>query len=404
MHDNASIHGLKNNRIKILMFTDNLICGGKERRLLSLIKGLKVMPEYSVELAIVDNDIFYDINDLKVNLHVLDRSVRWDPWVFIKFIKLCKLIEPDLIHSWGSMPAIYAIPAARLLNIKLFNSEITTIRTSKKIVSEIRRLITFKFSDLIAGNSIKGLRSYDTPGYKSVYIPNGFDFSRLNKIKSKKFLLGKYQINTPKIVGMVAVLNYKKDHITFLIAAMEILKQRNDVSFLVAGKGDRLNAYKLMTKEFDKIIYTGPVKNIESVISIFDIGVLTTNSPQYEEGLSNAIIEYMALGKPVLATNSGGTPELVIDGYNGFLLKPKDPNELINKINYLLDNEPVCNAMGKTGKDIIRNKFSVELMTRLTVQAYKDLLNGKDNNSPLKFDLNSGALYTRHETSATMGN
>ena len=72
--------------------------------------------------------------------------------------------------------------------------------------------------------------------------------------------------------------------------------------------------------------------NIEEIIKLFDICVLTNNTNGHAEGISNSIMEYMALGKPVIATNAGGNKELILDKVSGFLIKPFDINDLLKRI------------------------------------------------------------------------
>ena len=95
-------------------------------------------------------------------------------------------------------------------------------------------------------------------------------------------------------------------------------------SFVLAI-GENLKSFESMIPiEFkDKIIFTGKQKHVESIINIFDIGVLCSC---YGEGISNTIMEYMALGKPVIATDCGGNKEIVVHNVTGFLIEPKNPH------------------------------------------------------------------------------
>jgi glycosyltransferase involved in cell wall biosynthesis len=84
-------------------------------------------------------------------------------------------------------------------------------------------------------------------------------------------------------------------------------------------------------------------------------------------------MEYMALGKPVIATNSGGTPELVKNGVNGYLIPPNDINELIAKIQLLLESKNKRIQLGSHGRMIIKNEFSLEKMTNKFVELYNKI-------------------------------
>ncbi len=377
-------------KVKVLMLTDNLACGGKERRLLSLLKVLKNNNLFDIELALIDNQIFYEEIPLSKNkIHIIGRNIKRDPIVFWKIVKLIYRLNPAIIHSWGSMPSIYSIPAVKLLNKKLLNAEIVNAPKSVHYINKLRTKISFRYSDLIVSNSEAGLISYSAPKEKSIYIHNGFDFNRLNNLESVQFVKEKYNIKTEKIVGMVGAIYPKKDYITFLLSAMDILKMLDDVTFVVVGDGKMLNNYKELTKDFDRIIYLGSQKNIESIINTFDIGVLCTNSKIHGEGISNSIIEYMALSKPVVATEGGGTLEIINDGINGFICKSRNPNHLTEKIMHLLNDKSIAKTMGMNARKTIETKFSIDLMVSKTLDAYSALLN---SSIPLNEKVNENTI------------
>ena len=124
----------------------------------------------------------------------------------------------------------------------------------------------------------------------------------------------------------------------------------------------------------DKIIFPGRQKDVESTINIFDVGVLSTNTKVHGEGISNPIMEYMALGKPVLATRCGGNCELLIDGKTGFLVKDGDWENLTNRIIQLLDNSQLALQFGESGCQRIRHEFSLEKMSKNHVALSKAIL------------------------------
>jgi len=360
--------------MKILFFIDSLRSGGKERRLVELIKGLKNYPDIQCELATMSKDIHYQyVFKQDIKIHYLIRKWKKDPKIFLKLYRLCKKIKPDIIHSWGSMPSVYALPIAKMLKIKFINAMISDAPYKLSRKALIRSKLTFPFSDVILSNSNAGLKSYKAPGNKSFCIHNGFDFERISKIEDKKSIKTRFGIKTEKIVGMVGSFSKKKDYKTYILTAQKMLTERKDVIFLAIGDGVNLKKCKEIVKpEFqNKIKFLGKQQNIESLINIFDVGVLST----YTEGISNSIMEYMALSKPVIATNGGGTNEIVLDRETGFLVKPESVEKLASKIEYMLDNSKIATNMGEKGRERIRKEFSLEKMTNSYVSLYKRLLN-----------------------------
>src|SRR5437899_4057343 len=145
---------------------------------------------------------------------------------------------------------------------------------------------------------------------------------------------------------MVAEFNRFKDYATFIHMARRLSAKRSDVRFLAVGSGQTLQAGKELAAGVDAIEFLGERKNVEPIVATFDIGVLAT----FTEGISNSIMEYMALRKPVVATDGGGTRELVVDGQTGFLVPPAKPEALVAKIEYLLDNPNDARRMGEAGE------------------------------------------------------
>lgn len=360
--------------MKILLFTDSLRSGGKERRLVELIKGLKDYPDIQCEIAIMSKDIHYQcIFNKDIKIHYLIRKRKKDPEIFLKLYKLCKKVKPDIIHSWGSMPSVYALPIAKMLKIKFINAMISDAPYKLSLKALIRSKLTFPFSDVIISNSNAGLKSYKVLSNKSFCVHNGFDFERIRKIEDKKNIKTKFGIKSEKVVGMVGSFSEKKDYKTYITTAQKMLTKRKDVIFLAIGDGVNLKKCKEIVKpEFhNKIKFLGKQQEVESLINVFDVGVLST----YTEGISNVVMEYMALGKPVIVTDGGGTNELVANDETGFLVEPKSVEKLASKIEYLLDNAKIATNMGEKGRERIKKEFSLERMTNSYVSLYKRLLN-----------------------------
>jgi len=114
------------------------------------------------------------------------------------------------------------------------------------------------------------------------------------------------------------------------------------------------------------------------MLAITDMFVL----PSLWEGLPTAIIEAMAAGCPVVATAVAGTPEVVIDGETGFLVNPRDPKALAQKIRLLLQDQALCKKMGEAGAKRAREHFSLERMVQEYEALYKQLALSGRNYTP----------------------
>ena len=365
--------------MKVLMIIDKLTFGGRERRFVELLKWFHLNPCVTCEVVILSQNVhFKEIFDLKFKLHLLSRKSKKDLSIFFQLYKICKSFRPDIIHSWESMPSIYAVPSAVLLNIKLINGMIAFAPSKIKPFSKlwIRSLLTFPFSSKIVSNSVAGLQSFKVPENKAICIHNGFDDIRITNLTDNEEIKTRFGIRSNFVVGMVGAFSPRKDYVTFLKAAMQVLSKNLPITFVSVGAGEDLNAAKsLVAKQYQKsIIFCGLQTDVESIVNVFDIGVLTTNHKIHGEGISNSILEYMALRKPVIATKGGGTGEIVINGETGFTIEPQNPDKLAEKIIFLYDNKPIALEMGNKGRLRVENEFSMDKMAKSYLELYDNVL------------------------------
>lgn len=367
--------------MKILFFIESLTAGGKERRLSQLMKGIRSNADFDFNLVIMSKDVHYkEVHELNIGIFYIIRKTKKDISVFYQFYKLCKKLRPDIVHCWDSMTAVYLIPACKLLKIKIVNGMVVDTPVKRNIFNKdwLRARLTFPFANIIVGNSNAGLRAYNAHESKSICIKNGMDLGRFEHLKEpssvRKEIFGEISDNF-FIVGMVASFEARKDYDTLIKTAVPLVSERKDIRFVLVGDGTHYNKIKGKVPDSlsDKIIFLGKRSDVESIINIFDIGILLTNAKVHGEGISNSIIEYMALGKPVVATRGGGTDEVVFDNRNGFLIDPENSDQLTEKICQLIGNQRLMDELGKEGKKIVKEQFDLEVMTKNYVTTYKKI-------------------------------
>ena len=272
------------------------------------------------------------------------------------------------------MVAIYSIPTKVFLKIPMINSQITNAPLNVSN-SFLEHKLTFPFSDVIIANTYAGLDAYSAPKNKSIVIYNGFDFNRINNLENRILVRRRFNIQSKYVIGMVASFNEKKDYETYIKAANSILKNERDIVFLCIGSGNSSRFEQMVFKENKgKILFIGKQDNVESIMNICDIGVLTTNSEKHGEGISNAILEFSALSKPVIATSGGGTSEIIKHNYSGLLISSNSTNELIDKFLYLLNNEKKRKDFGIEANRIVKSKFNIIKMITEFKSVYKEVI------------------------------
>lgn len=350
----------------LVQFIDNLQAGGKERQCVELVKGLAARGRWRIVVVTMSPELFFtELRSLpNVHLEFLIRRSRRDPLIAWRFLRLCQRWQVDLVTAWHVMPALYAIPAATLLRIPLLVNFIQDAPAVMPPSLARRSRWAFAAADAVVGNSRAGIDAYGPPPHKTRLIPSGFDLSRLGAAQDPQWLRREYGLEATHIVGMVATFSNYKDHPTLIRAAELVLAQRRDVVFVMVGGGPTMaQVQALIRPEWAAHIRVlGRVAaSIEQVVCAFDIGVLAT----FTEGMSNSIVEYMMLAKPVVASDGGGTVDLVAEGVTGHLVPQRDPQAFADRVLELLADPGKRQRMGTAGRERIEREFRMERIVDL---------------------------------------
>jgi glycosyltransferase involved in cell wall biosynthesis len=204
-----------------------------------------------------------------------------------------------------------------------------------------------------------------------VYAPWNRDVRREEKVKLG-FPAGKI------LIGAVGTLYWVKDPETFLKAASLVLRKRDDVSFLWIGEGPLKSTLQELARELGvegKVVFLGSRDDVSSILATLDVFVL----PSLIEGLSYSILEAMATGLPVVATDVGGNSELIRDGETGYLIPTKKPEILADILLRLVSEETLRADLGRRARQRIEEKFSLKKMVQIYEQMYLTGLFGQQS-------------------------
>ena len=361
--------------LKVVFFIDSLRTGGKERQAVSLVQGLA---DRGVQVVVVcmGEDVFFQPALQRPNIRVehLVRRWRWDLGMLVRLNRLIREFCPDLLHTTCWMTSFYALALGRLRGIPVVNGSIRNSFDKGDFRSKGERLL-LRLSNARISNSRAGFLSRgfspSAPGNYVVY--NGFDFTRMSETNESLRKEVLRLANGRKIVGMVAQFRDDKDYPTYLEAALLVLQKRSDVAFVAVGDGKNLEQIRsVYGARSPHIHFLGRERAVETLVNLFSVGVLAT----FTEGISNAIMEYMAAAKPVIATDGGGTAELVTECKTGYLVPPGQPRILADKIDFLLEHPEVADVLGRAGAQRLHEHFSLERLVEGTLQTYRNVLNG----------------------------
>lgn len=370
----------KKSKIRIFFFIGYLGTGGKERRLIELLGYLNNKRKYELLLVTTKEGVeLPKFFDLDIKMVVLKKNIMISKLnYFFHFYQLMKKFDPDIIHTWGRMQTLYALPAVVIGKKKLINGQITSAPPNVSFMDSLIDKINFRYSDVVLSNSKAGIEVFNPPKKKAGVIYNGLDLDRFQNLPNSSEIKKQYQINTPYLVLMIANFTPNKDYERFFKAGQILTEKRKDVTWM--GVGDFEEESNLV-KSCRHIIGDNAllrihqrITEVEALVNACDIGVLLSNTAVHGEGVSNSIIEYMALAKPVVANDAGGTREVVINEQTGFLVHNETMTQVVARFNHLLDHHELRLSMGLRGQKKIYCEFSLNKMGVEFESLYNNIL------------------------------
>jgi glycosyltransferase involved in cell wall biosynthesis len=220
--------------------------------------------------------------------------------------------------------------------------------------------------DVIVGNSRRVVRQLvedeGVPEAKTRLIYNGIDLARFSRLRDRDVVRRALDLDADALVmAIVANLIPYKGHADLLAAlgrvksqlpekwALLIVGRDNGIGSALAGQARELGIDR-------HVRFLGQRSDIPDLLGAADVGLLAS----HEEGFSNAILEKMAAGLPVIATDVGGNSEAIVEGVTGFLVPPRDPEALGVAIVKLCSDRALARRMGDAGRARVRQEFSID--------------------------------------------
>ena len=208
-------------------------------------------------------------------------------------------------------------------------------------------------------------------------IPSGIDFSPFEAVKERDFLRREFSFAPDDyLIGIVAALEDHKGH-KYLIEAARLIKLRvPKIKIVVVGRGSldvELDQQAHDLRVDDLVFFLGFREDVPRILASLDVFVLSS----YLEGLGSSIMDAMASRLPVVATDVGGIPEVVVKDETGLLVPPRDPERLADAIIRLYHDRGLAIRLGKRGYAVVHEKFSAEAMARRIIAAYERIAERK---------------------------
>ncbi len=308
-----------------------------------------------------------------------------DIQAFFSVLRLIKREKPSIVHTHTSKAGFLGRWAAKLVGVPFivhtphghvfyghFGARAVKIFF---LIEKITNLITDRIIALTEGERKDYIDFSVSSSEKITTIHSGVEIERYLtshvNIEEKKRSLG--LIPKGQVVGTIGWLLPVKGPILLLKAMESVWQNRSDVELVFVGKGELksdLTTQAIEMGVLDRVKFLGWRNDIHEILPVFDLFVL----PSLNEGMGRVIVEAMASGKPVVASNVGGIPDLIKDKENGLLVKPGDEEALANAVLALLNDPEKARRMGKRGRDRCHN-FGLDVMLQKIDVLYQDLLN-----------------------------
>ena len=388
--------------------------GGSERQAVQLTALLLESGRCNVHVATLDcsgvllDDVkkfgFKDIPEYRLN-SFYDLHAGRQVWRFAQYLKNHQI---DVVHTHDFYSNIFGMAGARLARVpvRIASRRESSVRSARKRFVERG---AYRAAHAVVANCEdvrQQLIAEGVPADKVWTIYNGVDPARVHATQSDEREI-RAALKLPEGARFVTImanmrahvrhptLECLKDHPTFLRAAQRVAQQVPNASFIIAGEGELKEATEELARTLgiaDRTAFIGRCQNVGAVLAISDVCVLSSRS----EGFSNAILEYMAAGRPVVSTDVGGAREAILDGESGYLVPVGDDQALADRVTSLLLNPEAARSMGECGRRLVSEKFSSTKQLQRVEGLYNELLKraSKESRDPSLLSYQSGERPT----------
>jgi len=365
--------------MKILLLTTHLNIGGIGTYTLSLAKALKAK---GVDVFVASGGGMLvpelaagGVSHIKID--ILTKS-ELNPRVFRAIFEvrgLVRKLDIDVIHAQTRVAHVIGFFVSKLCRAGF----VTTCHGF--FTRRIGRVLLPAWGDRVIAISEAVqehlVKDFHVKRDRISLIHNGIDVKKFLKDfsqKEKDDLKDRFGLRKDhSIVGTVARFTPDKGHDVLLYALYEILKEKPNVQMAFVGDGKERPRIMDLTQRLnlsENVIFVKPQINTVNILSIIDVFMFT---PRRKEGFGIGLLEALASGKPVVATNVGGISSIIEDGVNGFLVEPSRPELLVKPTLRLLKDKELYHKMSQAGREKVIERFSINGMANRVQTLYKEV-------------------------------
>jgi glycosyltransferase involved in cell wall biosynthesis len=372
-------HYKSNGKLRVVLVIDDFEYGGAQRQVVELTNNLD-SARFDVHICSLSNYVpLVSAVKERRRVHVIQKRLRWDATVVIRLAWLLRQLRADIVHGYLFSAEIASRLAGRLAGVPVVIGSQRTSRSELNRPGLLAYRATKRLANLIIANSKTGAEfhrrthGYHPSQYRVIY--NGVDTVRFAPRRGGEIRRELGIASGEKLVGVFASFKPKKNHQLFFKAASKVLRRVPSTRLLLVGEQlyGHTDAYKRRIDELidglgvrDKCIFLGNRDDVGELYSACDLTVL----PSLTEGTPNVLLESMACGVPVVATDVSDNAYIVPDGRVGYLVPATDPDAMAAKISLLLEDDAGRREMARRARKWVTREFPVSRLAVRTEQVY----------------------------------
>jgi glycosyltransferase involved in cell wall biosynthesis len=358
---------------------------GAEAQAATLLSGLKKNPELKLS-AIVFNEgpLSEKLKSLGIPVYIFKEKRCNSPWLFLRVKKVLSHNQVQILHTHrykeniiGGLAAWFSGVPYRVKTVHGLEESFRGIQKIKANLYNLwdRWITRFLFDKIIAVSShLAGRLQEEHLSVPIVHIHNCVDSEKIKVNKSKIEVKRDLKvIKDLPLIGTAGRLVPVKGLDYLLKATPLILGRLPRLKVLIVGEGPERNSLENLASRLgvdSQVIFTGQRGDVYDLISAMDLFVL----PSLSEGIPMVLLEALTLGVPVVASQVGGIPEVLVHGQTGFLVPPRDEKALAHACQYILEHRKEAQLLSDRGRKLIQDKFSAEVMAQKVVHLYRSLI------------------------------
>lgn len=370
-----------NHKIKVCYLIGSLKIGGAQRHLVKLLNALdRSRVEPVLVLFKEEGDLISEIRRLQIPIYELSINKLYGLHsisCLYKFVKYLREQDIDVLHTFIWQANFFGAVAGIIARKKVVISKRSTndwMTAPYLMISRLTNMLADKVS-VVSEDVAKTVRERERASEAKLFVvPNGVDLPGKIDVEKKEALQKELVISDRAIkVGVIASLVPVKGHIYFIDAIRKVVNEYPEIQVLLVGDGILRSELEARVHQLgidDNVQFLGYRNDVEGILGLLDIFVL----PSLEEGMSNAVLEAMAHGLPIIVTDAAGSFEIVENGKSGIIVQKGNSEPLAKALLNIIRDKAYRLSLGMEARKRVEREYSMSQVVSRNLQVYEELL------------------------------